>query len=267
MSKALRGGKRIGQQNGDDILMNDMRMALLDQIGESGSITQAAKAVGVSYKTAWDAVDAMKNLSSEPLVESGSGGKGGGGTVLTEAGNRLIRAYRLLRQDHARLLAAMREGEEDFDKYYRIIRRLSMKSSARNQFFGKVTAIRDGAVNDEIEIALSGDDRIVAIITSESRQSLGLAIGSEAWALVKSSWVILATDDNGFRLSVRNRLRGTISRLTPGAVNSEVIVELPGGNTVCAIVTNGSVTEMGLKEGGKVCALFKASSVIVGVAS
>jgi len=267
MSKAMRGSKKSGQQNGDDLLMNDMRMALLDQIGESGSITHAAKAVGVSYKTAWDAVDAMKNLSSEPLVESGSGGKGGGGTVLTEAGKRLVRAYRLLRQDHVRLLAAMREGEKDFDRYYQIIRRLSMKSSARNQFFGKVTAIRDGAVNDEVEIALSGDDRIAAIITSESRQNLGLSIGSEVWALVKASWVILATDDNDFKLSVRNRLCGTISRLTPGAVNSEVIVTLTGGNTVCAIVTNGSVKEMGLKEGGKVCALFKASSVIIGVAN
>jgi molybdate transport system regulatory protein len=141
-----------------------------------------------------------------------------------------------------------------------------MKSSARNQFFGKVTRIKKDAVNDEIEIALNGDDSIVAIITSESRQNMELTIGSEVWALVKASWVMLATDDNDFKLSVRNRLCGTISRLTRGQVSSEVIVTLPGGNTVCAIVTNDSVTEMKLQEGEKVCAVFKASSVILGVA-
>ena len=55
-------------------------------IGNYGSITQAAKAVGISYKTAWDAVDVMNNLSGDVLVESATGGKGGGGTQLTAAG-------------------------------------------------------------------------------------------------------------------------------------------------------------------------------------
>lgn len=142
-----------------------------------------------------------------------------------------------------------------------------MKSSARNQFFGRVIAIKPGAVNDEVEIALNGDDRITAIITSESRASLGLDIHSEVWALVKASWVILASDDDDFKFSARNRLRGTLSRLTRGAVNSEVIVALSGGNTVCAIVTNDSVDEMDLAEGDRVAALFNASSVILGVAA
>lgn len=60
-------------------------------------------------------------------------------------------------------------------------------------------------------------------------------------------------------------LKGTVSRLTRGTVNSEVIVTLAGGNTVCAIVTNDSVDEMGLVEGAEVAALFKASSVILGM--
>lgn len=142
-----------------------------------------------------------------------------------------------------------------------------MKSSARNQFFGRVVGIKTGTVNDEVEIALNGDDRITAIITSGSRTSLGLEIDSEVWALIKSSWVILAADNDDLKIGVRNRLRGTISRITPGAVNSEVIVTLAGGNTVCAIVTNDSMQEMGLADGSPVVALFKASSVILGVAA
>lgn len=265
MNMQVLGKVWLGQ--GDEAVLGDVRISLLEQIEQTGSITRAAKAVGISYKTAWDSVDAMKNLAGEPLVESLSGGKGGGGTRLTDAGRKLVQTYRLIQQEHERFLARVGEGVDDFDSFYRMIRRLSMKSSARNQFFGKVVAVRGGAVNDEVEIALNGEDRITAIITSESRQNLGLNIGSEVWALVKASWVILATDDNDFKLSVRNRLCGTITRLTRGAVNSEVIVTLVGGNTVCAIVTNDSITEMKLAEGGRVCAVFKASSVILGVAA
>ncbi len=264
MTMQVYGGIWMGRD--DDAQISDVRIALLEKIGDYGSITQAAKAVGISYKTAWDALDAMKNLSGEALVESLSGGKGGGGTRLTEAGHKLVQTYRMIQQEHQRFLSSISEGMDDFENFYQLIRRLSMKSSARNQFFGKVVTIKGGAVNDEVEIALNGDDRIVATITSESRQNLGLNIGSEVWALVKASWVILATDDSDFKLSVRNRLCGSISRMSRGQVNSEVVVTLPGGNTVCAIVTNDSVSEMALKEGGKVCAIFKASSVILGMA-
>ena len=140
-----------------------------------------------------------------------------------------------------------------------------MKSSARNQFFGKVTRIRSGPINSEVEIALNGEERIVAVITHESQENIGLKVGSEVWALVKASWVILSTDDSGIKLSVRNRLCGTISRLTKGQVNSDVMLTLAGGNTVSAIVTNDSIEQMDLKVGAKACALFKASSVILGV--
>lgn len=141
-----------------------------------------------------------------------------------------------------------------------------MKSSARNQLFGKVTAIRGGSVNAEVELSLGGEDKIAAIITHESLENLGLKIGSEVWALVKASWVIITTGDSDFKLSVRNRLCGTITRLNKGQVNSDVVLTLAGGNTVSAIVTNDSVEQMGLKEGASACAIFKASSVILGVA-
>ena len=142
-----------------------------------------------------------------------------------------------------------------------------MKSSARNQFFGKVTAIRGGSVNAEVEISLNGEDKIAAVITHESLENLGLKIGSEVWALIKASWVILSTEDSDLKISVRNRLCGIVSRLTKGSVNSDVVLTLAGGNTVSAIVTNESIEHMGLEVGANACALFKASSVILGVAA
>jgi len=259
------GGIWMGRD--EDAQISDVRISLLEKIGESGSITQAAKAVGISYKTAWDAVDAMKNLSGEALVESLAGGKGGGGTRLTEAGQKLVQTYRMIQKEHERFLSSVSEGMDDFDNFYQMIRRLSMKSSARNQYFGKVTAIRGGSVNAEVEISLNGEDKIAAVITHESLENLNLRIGSEVWALIKASWVILSTEDSDMKISVRNRLRGTVSRVTKGSVNSDVVLTLAGGNTVSAIVTNDSIEQMGLEVGAQACALFKASSVILGVAA
>lgn len=62
------------------------RIELLSRIADCGSITQAAKAIGMSYKAAWDAIDTMNNLAGEPLVERVTGGRGGGGTRLTRRG-------------------------------------------------------------------------------------------------------------------------------------------------------------------------------------
>ncbi|KAA0214561.1 MAG: hypothetical protein DWB43_10835 [Lautropia sp.] len=141
-----------------------------------------------------------------------------------------------------------------------------MKTSARNQFVGKVVAVRRGAVNDEIELAIAGGERIVATVTRESTESLGLAPGREAFALVKASSVILMVDGDTARLSARNRLAGEVARVEPGAVNAEVLVDLPGGGSVAAIVTIESARKLDLKPGRPVTALFKASSVIVGTA-
>ncbi|MCL4774190.1 MAG: TOBE domain-containing protein [Burkholderiaceae bacterium] len=144
-------------------------------------------------------------------------------------------------------------------------RRLNlMQTSARNQFVGTVVAVRRGAVNDEIELAIAGDQRIVATITRESTGNLGLTTGREAFALVKASSVILMVDGETTRLSTRNRLAGKVARVEPGAVNAEVIVDLPGGGTVAAIVTIESANRLGLQPGKPVTAIFKASSVILG---
>jgi molybdate transport system regulatory protein len=141
-----------------------------------------------------------------------------------------------------------------------------MKTSARNQFFGTVTGVKPGAVNDEIELDIAGGHKLVAIVTRESTETLGLQPGRQAFALIKSSSVILVTQADGARFSARNRLQGTISRLTPGAVNTEVVLDLPGGGTVAAVITNESAESLALAEGAAAMAMFKASSVIVGVA-
>jgi molybdate transport system regulatory protein len=138
-----------------------------------------------------------------------------------------------------------------------------MKSSARNQFSGVVAAVREGAINDEIELEIAPGQRLVSTVTRESRRALKLEVGAKALALVKASSVMLVSDGAGMRFSARNQLAGKVDAVMTGAVNSEVLVRLPGGAVIVAIVTNASVSGMGLRQGDDATAMFKASSVFL----
>lgn len=250
------GGKSFGGKG---------RIELLARIADSGSITQAAKAMGMSYKAAWDAIDTMNNLAGEPLVQRTTGGKGGGGTTLTQRGEQLVANFRLIEEEHKRFIEQLSRQVDGIADDFLMLRRISMKTSARNQVNGVVRNIKRGAVNDEVELEIFGGDKLTAIITHESTNDMGLRPGTEAFALIKSSSILVMAGHEPPALSARNRLRGTVARIQEGAVNTEVVIAFPGGGTMAAIITNESSHELALKADMPVTALFKASSVILGV--
>ena len=243
------------------------RVALLGGIAACGSITQAAKAVGLSYKGAWNAIDDMSNLAGEPLLERVVGGKGGGSTRLTPRGEKLVQNFELIRAEHARFVERLNRKAQGLTDDYSLMESIAMKTSARNQFAGTVHAVRSGAINDEIELKVIGGLHLVATVTRESCNDLGLELGKKAFALVKASSILLMTEAGDVRLSARNQLAGKVTRIVPGAVNTEVVLELPSGGSVAAVITNQSVKTLGLAEGSAATAVFKASSVILGVAA
>lgn len=240
------------------------RVGLLRSISEHGSITQGAKAFGMSYKAAWDAIDTMNNLAGAPLVERSAGGRGGGSTTLTERGRQIVARYTEVEALHQRFVKLLSDEAIDPSADFNVMRLINMRTSARNQLTGTVSGYKAGAVNDEIELALPGGARIVAVVTRESTESLGLKPGANAFALVKASSVILATDLSGAKLSARNQLAGTVTTVTPGAVNAEVVLDIGGGMSLAAIVTQESLKSLGLAPGAPATAVFKASSVILG---
>lgn len=244
------------------------RIALLRAVHAAGSITQAAKDVGISYKAAWDAVDAMNNLAGAALVERRAGGRGGGRTALTARGLALVARYDAIERMHRAFVERLGTEATDLGRDVDLLRMLTMKTSARNQFVGRVAALKPGAVNDEVTLAIAGGHRIVAVVTRESTESLGLAVGVTAFALVKASSILVATDLGPAKLSARNQLSGTVTRIDEGAVNDEIVMRLgddADGLTIAAIVTGASRASLGLTVGTSATALFKASSVIVGV--
>jgi molybdate transport system regulatory protein len=141
-----------------------------------------------------------------------------------------------------------------------------MLTSALNQFNGRIRHISRGMVNDEIELILAGGERIVTIITSNRSLAMRLEAGRDAIVLVRPSSVILTTDNiSGFMLSARNLVCGTIKQLNADLVNTEVVIELKGQDTLVAVVTSDAARELELTVGKTVNAIFKATDVILGV--
>ena len=241
------------------------RIALLAKIDELGSISKAAKAVGISYKTAWDTINLINNLAEQPLVDRLTGGKGGGGTSLTAAGKNVVEQYAILKEEHGRYLNNLSQRLGNGAGLYTLLRRITMKVSARNVFGGIIETIIPGVVNAEIILALSGGARLTATVTVGAVANLDLTVGMSAYAIVKASLVIVGTDLHDARISARNIFCGTVAKLVPGPVNAEVDIEIEGGNVISAVITNESAGRLGLEEGVHACALFKASSVIIGV--
>jgi molybdate transport system regulatory protein len=135
-----------------------------------------------------------------------------------------------------------------------------MKTSARNQFQGKIVELIEGAVMTEVKIEVSDSVHICATITNEGKESLGLNVGNTVGAIVKASSIILSKSQ--LKTSARNNIQGNVSEVIKGAVNSEVKISI-GNSVVCAIVTNESIDDLSIAKGDSIYAIFKASSVIL----
>lgn len=257
-------------------LVGERRVRLLEAIAEQGSITRAAAAVPLSYKAAWDALEAMNNLSPSPLVERSTGGRQGGGTRLTDAGRELVAMYRAVEReqqvslDRLGSLAPRKRRatrgvdapiEPDAQAMQALLRRMAVRTSARNQFVGTVARLRAGKVGVEVNLELDAQTSIVAGVTRDSAEALGLKLGATVLAIVKASSVLVAVGD--VQTSARNHLTGTVSRVVKGPISAEVTLALPAGRSVTASITRDSLDRLRLARGVKASALFKASGVIL----
>lgn len=238
------------------------RIALLKQVQHTGSISQGAKLAGISYKSAWDAINEMNTLSEQTLVDRATGGKGGGGAVLTRYGQRLIQLYDLLAQIQQKAFDVLSDDDNvPLDSLLGAISRFSLQTSARNQWFGTVTARDNSQVQQHIEILLAdGTTRLKAAITAQSGQRLGLEEGKEVLVLLKAPWVSMTRQPEQAK-EADNQLQGTISHIERGAEQCEVLMTLPDGQMLCATVPLHDAAN--LEEGAEVTAYFNADRVII----
>lgn len=238
------------------------QIGLLQAIQETGSISAAAKTIGISYKTAWDRLERLNNISQSPLVERASGGTHGGGTSLTAYGERLVSGFAQLKDQHQQFLQTLNSRVNSLDDVAGFVKSTHFQASARNQLLGSIRALQTGSVNTEVLLQIGDALELVAQVSEHSRQEMDLQEGQAVLALIKATSVTLAAGTN-INVSARNRFEGFVSRLEIGAVNTDVSIDIGGNKTLSAMITNPSRVQLGLKPGSEVLAFFKASSVIL----
>src|SRR5688572_22104891 len=201
----------------------DKRVEILRRVGAVGSISQAARDAGVSYKAAWQALDTLSNLAGAALVERAVGGAGGGGALLTEAGRQLLRAADALARSRDQLLARFAGQGAPAGG----LSALGLRTSMRNQLPCEVKALRTHAGAMRVELVLADGAVLASRITRESAQLLGLRAGLPVLALCKATAVAVAA--RAAPAAGRNVLQGRVSRASRAVGGGEVALALGGG--------------------------------------
>lgn len=240
------------------------RIRLLEAVAQQGSITAGAKAIGITYKAAWDALNAMANLFGQPLLETRTGGREGGGARLTATGIRVVESFHRLEAELARILGQLEpELAGTGIRPLQLVSGFLMKTSARNALRGTITGIVSDKLTAEVAVSVSDDATIYALVTSESVRELGLVPGREAIVLVKAPFVIIAPGKEPPSISVRNCIPGTVRRCETSPVNAEIVLDIGGGKTLAATITAHSAKALNLSPGVSAYALFDAAHVII----
>jgi len=256
-------GITSGVMSFDKPALLEKRIKLLEAIAETGSISSAAKRVGLSYKASWEAVDTMNNLSNHPLVTRVTGGSGGGGTTLTALGIEVVANYSVLKKEYERFLnrlSVMGDFEMNSLKH---IQRIAMQISARNQLMGKIGEVKQAKVNAEVSIVLKSGVILVSTITNSAVEELGLEVGDEVVGIIKASSVLISNVLD-IATSARNKLVGLVTDIKIGEVNAQVSVDIGQNDVVVSTITAESVRALSLAVGSRVCAIIKSSSILIG---
>ncbi len=213
---------------------------------------------GADQHAARRAVQELNNLAGEALAEW-TDCRGGAGIRLTPRGRRLCVALMALRVEHERLLN--RFGET-FGEDMRLIDRVAVRTSARNQFLARVASRPKGTLREEILLELAGRRLIKVAITHESVVALDLKPGREVVALIKASSVELAVGGGGRIGGDPNRLTGTIGHVVRDGNTAEVAVDLGSGLTGIAQIEGPAAARA--RVGQRATLSFASDKVIIG---
>jgi molybdate transport system regulatory protein len=242
----------------------DKRLDILRRIGEVGSISEAARGAGVSYKAAWQAVDTLSNLAGTALLERSVGGSGGGGAQLTAAGHQLLMGAAQLQAARAEVLARLANGA-DTDAARPGLAALGLRTSMRNQLPCTVRRLKAQAGAMQVELALPDGTSLTSRITRESAQLLALAPDLPVLALCKATAVTIVSDPAP--QGQANQLPGQASRVSRAAGGGEVALTLDCGLQMVGFYCADSGTGTRPTVGARCFARVDATAVVIALAS
>ena len=239
----------------------DKRIEILRLIGHSGSISQAGRDAGVSYKAAWQAIDTLTNLAGVALVERSVGGAGGGGASVTAAGQHLLAMADELEQARTLVLTRFQQQGSDLQDVSAspALAQFPVRTSMRNQLPGKVLALDLQGQIVRVRLQLAGGAVLVSRITVESAELLGLREALPVLALCKATAVSVGRATALEATRTDNLLLGRASRVARGQSGDEVAARLDGGLQMVGFAAVAS----GLRSGNRVAMTVEESAVVI----
>jgi molybdate transport system regulatory protein len=164
-----------------EITVDQVDALLLRRIGESGSIADAARTVGISYRNAWGRITKLESSINQSLVKRQPGGKEGGTAELTPFARELLGEFRRTRKY---LFGAL----DDQDNWENLAYRLS----ARNRVRARVVEVKVGDIASEVKLVTTAKGTLTSLISNEAVRELGLKKGDEVEAVIKATEVMIA---------------------------------------------------------------------------
>lgn len=165
-----------------------------------------------------------------------------------------------------RIIPYMMEGiNKGAESRQHVINTFHTRTSVRNQLVGTVVSIKPRMYHGEVLLELKGGSKVLSILTLESISRLGLREGSEAFILIRAPHLIMVREDSKLQFSAANRLCGKVVAFNHARLISEITLALQGGDLLKAAIPHEAVIELNLKEGEKLCGIFKATNVILAV--
>jgi molybdate transport system regulatory protein len=226
------------------------KVQLLENIMVYGSISQAAKASSITYKTAWDWIDKMNALAPKPLVQKISGGKGGGGTIVTVYAKELMKTYEEVDALHQKHLETLQKAFDHLGDA-----KEKTFSFSRLEAEIKKISIHENRANLELRLSYG------ACIHIQSPSSFvkvnALEVGSKSSVLIESEAVSVSRSLDK-EISSRNKLKGRVDAITIDGEDVLLTLLLGEGQCLTSRITYKSYTEMQIKKGDELTAMFKA---------
>lgn len=235
----------------------DKRIEVLRLIEGTGSISQAAREAGISYKAAWQAIDTLSNLTGVTLVEKNVGGVGGGGAQLTGAGKRLLEIAALLERKRNLLLEEL--AQQDTGVVDGGLSHLGIQTSMRNHLPCHVKSLKLTGPIVRVVLELRDGSMLVARITRTSAELLALKPGLPVIALCKATAVKIDRENARPDAANFNLIHGVVCRTSKGEDEDEVSIELDSGLQLVGFAPS----VLKIKEAEQVFAQVDESTVVV----
>jgi len=228
------------------------KVQLLENIMVYGSISQAAKASGVTYKTAWDWIDRMNTLAPKPLVQKISGGKGGGGTIVTVYAKELLQTYEEVDALHQKHLETLEKAFDYLDDE-------KEKAFSFSRLDAEITHISVHGNRANVELRLICGSLINIQSPLSFVEVNKLQIGSKSSVLIESEAVSVSRSLDK-EISSRNKLKTRVQDIRIDGEDVLLTLLLCEEQYLTSRITYKSYIDMKIKKGDELMAIFKAYS-------